>query len=311
MAESSKRAIVVGSGGQDGYYLSRLLSESGYALTSIARESMDVTDPCAVSELVASIQPDEIYLLAAHHHSAEAKRESDALLFDLSNRVHVLATVNFLEAVAKTSPGSRLFYASSSHVFAGAGLAALNESVPPAPASVYAITKYCGMLACKYYREQRGVYASCGILFNHESPRRRPHFLSRKITSAVARISRGMQDHLILGDLDAIVDWGYAPDYVLAMHGILGLERPADYVIATGLPHSVRDFVSAAFRHVGLDYRPRVRLSPDVLTRTSEVRIGDAGRLRADTGWLPSVSLEQMVALLVDAELALLDRIDA
>lgn len=311
MAENSRRAIVVGSGGQDGYYLSRLLSESGYALTSIARESMDVTDPCAVSDLVASIQPDEIYLLAAHHHSAESRRESDALLFDLSNRVHVLSAVNFLEAIASTSTRSRLFYASSSHIFAGAGLAAINESVSPAPASVYAITKYGGMLACKYYREQRGVYASCGILFNHESPRRPPHFLSRKITSAVARISRGMQDHLILGDLDAIVDWGYAPDYVLAMQGILGLDRPADYVIATGLPHSVRDFVDTAFRHVGLDYRPRVRLSLDVLTRTSEVRIGDAGRLRADTGWLPSVSFEQMVALLVDAELALLDRTGA
>lgn len=302
--DSGRKAIIVGARGQDGRYLHELLEKRGYRVCGIGRRDADVTDAACVRNLVASFRADEIYLLAAHHHSAESRFESDDVLFGKSQAVHVTATVNFLEAVASDAPKTRLFFASSSHVFPGAGPRLLDESSQTAPRSIYAITKYAGMLACRYYREQRGIFASCGILFNHESRLRPPHFLSRKIALAAARIADGQRAELELGNLDAVVDWGYAPDYVEAMHRIMQLDHPDDYVVATGIPHTVRDFVDLAFQCAGLDYRQHVRVRPDLLTKGVEVRLGDAGHLRRQTGWQPTVAFEEMVRRMVVHEMA-------
>lgn len=301
---AGRTAIIVGGGGQDGRHLQNFLEARDCRVIGIGRGDTDITDPARVRDLVAAVRPDELYLLAAHHHSAESRFESDDVLFARSQAVHVVATVNFLEAIACAAPAARLFYASSSHIFPDAGRRLLDENSPPSPRSIYAITKYSGMLACRYYRERRGVFASCGILFNHESGLRAPHFLSRKITIAVARIAGGLREALELGNLDAVVDWGYAPDYVDAMYRILQLDGPDDFVVATGVPHTVRDFVDLAFQSAGLDYRDHIRVRPDLLTKNVETRLGDARRLREQTGWQPTLSFAEMVRRLVCDEMA-------
>lgn len=299
-----RRAIIVGSSGQDGSYLAERLRQENYELVLVERNRPDITDNQKVRQLVSRAEPHEIYLLAAYHHSAEGARESDEILFKRSLDIHAVSTSYFLEAIAVSAPTAKLLFASSSHIFPDSGPEALNENTRPRPGNVYAITKYSGMLACRYYREQRGVFASCGILFNHESSRRPAHFLSRKIAIAAAKISRNEADSLELGNLDATVDWGYAPDYVDAMYRIVQLDSPSDYIVATGMAHTVRRFADIAFRRAGLDYRDFVTEKPNLLTKKIETRIGDASRLKRDTGWKPSVSFEEMVEAMVDAELS-------
>jgi GDPmannose 4,6-dehydratase len=302
--EGNRKAIIVGSAGQDGRHLGDLLRQRNYQVWGVTRNDIDITDAASVRGLICAFCPDEIYLLAACHHSAESRFESDGELFDKSQAVHTTATVHFLEAIARNAPNARLFFASSSHIFPHSGQSLLDEGSLPAPRSIYAITKYGGMLACRYYREQRGVFASCGILFNHESSLRAPYFLSRKIAIGAARIANGLDHTLELGNLDAVVDWGYAPDYVVAMNRILQAASPDDYVVATGIPHTVRDFVDVAFRCAGLDYRSHIRTRPDLLTKKVETRLGNNERLRQRTGWSPTVTFEDMVRRMVCHELA-------
>ncbi len=299
-----RRAIIVGSKGQDGQLLADLLSEKGYELILVSRGQPDITNASAVSNLVSGTNPDEIYFLAAHHHSSEDELGSDEAIFKKSADIHVISAVNFLEAIASKVPAARFFYASSSHIFPHSTDHLLDEETPPAPDNIYAITKHFGMTACRFYRDKRKVFASCGILFNHESGLRSPKYLSRKVAIAAAMISKNKTGTLVLGDLDASVDWGHASDYVEAMHRVLQLETPSDYVIASGKAHTVRQFVEIAFGHVGLDYMAHVKVEPNLLSKRVETRIGNASRLKADTGWSPTVSFEDMVTMMVDAEMA-------
>lgn len=301
-----RKAIIIGSTGQDGRLLTQLLEGKGYELTLVGRGQPDITRGDEVDGLVSMVKPNEIYFLAAYHHSSQDPLESDDSLFRKSYEIHALATANCLEAVARQAPEARFFYASSSHIFPESGSRRLSEDTIPRPENIYAITKYSGMLTCRYYRENRGVFASCGILFNHESSLRAPSYVSRKVAMAAARIASGKEDSLVLGSLDVAVDWGYAPDYVDAMHRILQLKTASDYVIASGEAHTVRQFVEIAFQHVGLDYREYVRVRPDLLTRNAVARIGDPSKLRADAGWAPTTRFEEMVTGMVDAELACL-----
>ena len=302
--ELKRKAVIVGSNGQDGRHLSDLLKQKNYDVQKVSRGDTDITSAASVRELISDCIPDEVYLLAAYHYSAESCIEPDAQLYEKSHAIHATATVHFLEAIACQLPKARLFYAASSHIFPDSGKRLIDERSVPDPSSVYAITKYTGMLACRYYRQQRGVFAGCGILFNHESSLRPPHFLSRKIAIGVANIASGMTQTLEIGDLDAVVDWGYAPDYVDAMWRILQYDIPDDYVIATGVPNTVRDFVQIAFSSVGLDYRDHVRMRPGLLTKKIETRLGDSGLLRRRTGWIPMVSFSEMVQRMVCHELA-------
>ena len=298
-----RRAIIVGSKGQDGQLLADLLRGKEYELILVSRGQPDITNASAVSNLVSGTNPDEIYFLAAHHHSSESELESDGPLFRQSSDIHVLSAVNFLDAIASKVPAARFFYASSSHIFPHSAGHLLDEETAPVPENIYAITKHFGMMACRFYRDRRKVFASCGIFFNHESALRSPTYLSRKIAIAAATISKHKTGELVLGDLDALVDWGYAPDYVEAMHRVLQLENPSDYVIASGKAHTVRQFVEIAFSHVGLDYMAHVKVQPNLLSKRVETRIGNASRIKADTGWSPTVSFEEMVMMMVDAEL--------
>jgi GDPmannose 4,6-dehydratase len=299
-----RRAIIVGSNGQDGRLLAELLVKKEYELALVGRGQPDITNRSEVDKLVSEVNPNEIYFLAAYHHSSEDIRESDEILFKKSFDIHAMAAANYLEAIALRAPAARLFYASSSHIFPDSGGKLQNEETPARPENIYAITKYSGMLTCRYYREKRDVFASCGILFNHESILRSPSYLSRKVAIAAARISHRKMDTLVLGNLDVSVDWGYAPDYVDAMYRMLQLEVASDYVIASGKAHTVRQLVEVAFRHVGLDYRAYVQVRPDVLTKRIETRIGDSSKLGVDAGWSPSATFEQMVTSMVDAEVA-------
>lgn len=303
MPADQRKAIVVGSQGQDGRYLSELLLRLGYHVLGVARGDIDITEKLAVQDLVGAFRPDEVYLLAAYHHSAESAPGSDVECFEKSHAVHMAATVHFLDAVFRLAPSARLFFASSSHIFPDAGPRLLDEDSPIQPRNIYAITKYAGMLACQYYREQKGIFASCGILFNHESRLRPAHFLSRKIAIAAARVSRGESDSVELGNLDAIVDWGYAPDYVDAMWRILQAPHSGDYVIASGESHSVREFANIAFRRVGLDYRKFVRVNPNLLAKRIETRLGNPHRLRQETGWARTRTFRELVENMVLAEL--------
>jgi GDPmannose 4,6-dehydratase len=295
-----KKAIVIGARGQDGSLLSKLLRESGYHVTGIGRGDLDIGDPRAVQNLLSK-GCDEIYYLAAHHHSSQDSRLSgDRELFEKSHAVHVTGLLNFLDAIRSDSPDTRLFYASSSLVFGSPQTEPQSESTPLNPTCIYGITKACGMHLCRNYREKHGLFAATGILFNHESPLRQPKFVIPKIIRAAIAISRGSGEKLQLGNLSARVDWGYAPDYVDAMHRILGLERPDDFVTATGETHSVQDVVEIVFGKLGLEWQRHVIESPTLLTRNRSLLRGDSSKLHKATGWKPTVGFKQMILDLLE-----------
>jgi GDPmannose 4,6-dehydratase len=242
--------------------------------------------------------PSHVFYLAAHHHSSQDKLGAEPELWRQSAEVQILGLVHVLEALRRHVPNARLFYASSSHVFGNPSETPQTERTALAPDNVYGITKVAGHHACRLYRERDGLFTSVGILYNHESMHRDDKFLSKKIVNGALAISRGQLQELVLGDLSASVDWGYAPDYVDAMVRLLALPEPDDYIIATGQPHTVRDFVRIAFDELGLESEKYVRENPALVRRSDRRLVGDAGKLRRETGWKPSVSFEEMVRLL-------------
>lgn len=302
----SRKAIIVGSAGQDGRLLAAHLAERNYAIVGVTRSSHDILNPAQVQALVREFAPDEIYYLAAYHHSAEAKQDAEDELLWQSYAINVVGLGNFLHAVLESKRECGVFYASSSHVFAGGSLEPLDEESSRQPVSIYALTKQAGMQLSAFYRAQYGLRASTGILFNHESPFRASTFLSKQIAMAAARISRTGEGELVLGTTEAVVDWGAAKDFVDAMHKVIQLPQGNDFVIATGHPHTVADFARAAFEHVGLDYRKYLRIVPSKVMRPAATRIGNPAKLMRFTGWRVRTDFRQMVANLVDFELAAL-----
>ena len=310
------RALIIGSAGQDGRLLSERLEREGCAVVGVERNrvcctrgagfdsGIDILDPPSVDELVSSFSPNAIFYLAAYHHSAEDKLLPDDLeLYTRSHDVHVRGLIHVLEAVRKHAPESPLFYAASSHCFGEPPSNIQDESTPLRPRCVYGITKTAGVGLCRMYRANHRVRASAGFFYNHESVFRARKFLSAKIVRAAAEISGGRRDKLVLGDLSASVDWGFAPDYVDAMIRILRLETADDFIIATGQSHSVEEFVAIAFSRVGVDWRPFVEVEPSIIGKPRTVLVGNSTKLRSVTGWSPSVTFQQMVELLVDAEI--------
>jgi GDPmannose 4,6-dehydratase len=315
------RALIIGSAGQDGRLLRERLEREGCAVVGIERgrtigkrippsdAAIDILDPPAVGKLVAAFAPDAIFYLAAYHHSAEDKPLPDELeLYTRSHDVHVRGLIHVLEAVRKHAPETRLFYAASSHCFGEPPAGIQDENTPLRPRCVYGITKTAGVGLCRMYRASHGVRASTGFCYNHESTYRARKFLSSKIVRAAAEIAVGRHGKLVLGDLTARVDWGFAPDYVDAMVRILRLDTADDFVIATGEAHSVEEFVAIAFSRVGVDWRPHVEVEPSIIAKPRTVLVGDSRKLRAMTGWRPSVTFRQMVELLVDAEVERLSK---
>jgi GDPmannose 4,6-dehydratase len=316
----TSKAIIVGSAGQDGQLLFQRLERNASTLLGIERggvrhnlpngrtfePEIDILDRAAVERTIKSLLPDEIFYLAAYHHASEDEHSlDDADLYLRSHDIHVRGLLNVLEAVRIYTPRTRVFYAGSSHCFGNPPTDIQDERTPLNPNCAYGITKTAGVQLCRTYRAHHSLHVSCGFLYNHESPLRAPNFLSTKIVRAVADIYRGNRRTLVLGDLTARVDWGYAPDYVEAMTRIVGLDTPDDFVIASGISHSVEEFVTIAFSHLGLDWRQYVETDPSLLTKrkASGVLVGDTTKLAGATGWSPTVTFEEMVRLLVAAEI--------
>jgi len=308
-----KRALVVGCSGQDGSFLLEQLRAKGYSVAGVGRSTiegplpnqklLDVRDRSRVQELLCHFRPDEIYYLAAFHHSSEELAINDRDLIQRSFEINTLALNNFLHSLAVDIPHARLFYSASSHVFGDPPENIQDELTPLNPIDAYGISKAAGLLLCRHYRKQRDIYCSVGILYNHESPRRSSTFVSQKVISAAVRISRKIQQKLVIGDLDATVDWGYAPDYVDAMWRILQLEKPEDFVIASGAVYSVRQLVQIAFEALDLDWKAYVEIDPSLMrkSRTSILQ-GNSARLQARTGWRPQKSFREIILEMVKAE---------
>jgi GDPmannose 4,6-dehydratase len=271
---------------------------------------IDILKPALVEAELRRSPPDEIYYLAAFHHATQdVVALSAAELLRCSFDVHVLGLLNVLQAMEECCPRSRLFYAASSHVFGAPESEWQNEETPLAPNSAYGISKAAGMQCCQLYRREKGIFAATGILFNHESSLRKRSFLSQKIVRGALRTQHDPAYQFVLGDLDARVDWGYAPDYVDAMSRILQLSEASDFVVASGEMHTVRDFTQAAFNALGLDWRPHVKTDAGLLNKISHPLRGDFSKLRSATGWAPTIGFAEMVARLVrDAEEPLSNR---
>ena len=321
-----KKALITGITGQDGSYLTELLLSKGYEVHGIIRRSSsfntdridhlyqdphekgvrlkltygDLNDASSLNKILRTVRPDEIYNLGAQSHVRVS--------FDVPEytaEVTALGTVRLLEAIRDSGLAPRFYQASSSELFGSARETPQKETTPFYPRSPYGCAKAYAHFITVNYRESYGLHASCGILFNHESPRRGETFVTRKVTRAVARIKLGLEEKVYLGNLDAKRDWGFAGDYVEAMWRMLQQDRPGDYVVATGEPRSVREFVEAAFAHAGLDWKKHVEIDPRYF-RPAEVDslVGDASKARAKLGWAPTVSFAELVKMMVDADLA-------
>jgi len=322
-----KKALITGITGQDGSYLAELLLEKGYEVRGLIRRSStfnsrridhlyvdphepgarfflhygDLSDSGQLSHLIYNLQPDEIYHLAAQSH-VRVSFDMPEFTGDVSG----LGTTRILEAIRRSGIKTRFYQASSSELF-GSAPPPQNEETPMMPRSPYAAAKLYAYWMTINYREGYGLYAVNGILFNHESPRRGETFVTRKITRAVARIKLGLQKKLYLGNLEARRDWGYAPDYVEAMWLMLQQDTPDDFVIATGESHSVREFLEAAFGYAGLDWREYVEIDPRYFRPTEvDFLLGDGSKARDRLGWRPKVGFQELVRIMVDADLRFL-----
>jgi len=306
------RAIIIGANGQDGTLLYRHLEEKNYELVGIGRNRtfsntavwndcghVDIGNFSKVSALVRSVRPDEVFHLAAIHHSSEDPVAEQVSLLEQSYRVNVQSLMNFLEAIRQVSPASRLFYAASSHLFGTPKIVPQDETTEINPISIYGVTKASGLYLCRAYRKTHNVFASVGFLYNHESRLRGEQFVSRKIVDGAIRCKQDPTHRVTVGDLSSVVDWGYAPDYVKAMHKILALDMPDDFIIATGEQHTVKEFAEIAFATVGLDWRDFVEENRQIITRPGNPFIGNPERLIQKTGWRRSMDFAAMVQTLV------------
>jgi GDPmannose 4,6-dehydratase len=311
-------ALITGIAGQDGSYLAELLLEQGYRVVGVVRPGSmrpyariqhvahrldlidaDLLDQRELEKMIEQYRPCEIYNLAA--------RASSRQLFEdpvLTGEANGIAVVRLLEAIRTVDPTVRFCQASSSEMFGDAPESPQRESTPFRPANPYGVAKLFAHGMVEMYRKHFGVFACSAILFNHESPRRGPEFVTRKITMGVANIKAGQTDRIKLGSLDATRDWGYAGDFVEAMWRMLQADSADDYVVATGQSHSVREFCELAFACVGLDYKDHVESDPQAQRATEAVRrVGDSSKIRRTLGWRPSVSFEQLVRLMMDADM--------
>ena len=313
------RALITGIGGQDGSLLAELLLDKGYAVYGVAPRApdayanldairdrievveADLLDGAALRAALEASQPDEVYNLASPSfvpQSWDAPVETAEFA--------AVGVTSLLEAVRAIAPEARVYQASSSEIFGEPREVPQTEETALAPVTPYGVAKAYGHFIARSYRRRHGLHVSCGILYNHESPRRPLDFVPSKIADGAARVSLGLARELALGDLDAERDWGFAGDYVEAMRLMLQQDEPDDYVVATGEPHTVRELAELAFAHVGLDWREHVRRDPALERGRAELHrlVGDATRARERLGWQPRVGFEELVRMLVDAAVA-------
>ena len=310
-----KKALVTGVAGQDGTYLSEYLQKKDYSVVGVDKKmplsnnveaitNIDITNTNSVFELVRKWKPDEIYCLAAYHKSSEDKIVDELETFKKSHDVNVLSVANFLEAIRLWSKSTRLFYAASSQMFGGPIKSWQDENSALNPNNIYGITKAAATKLCHYYRNSNKVFASVGILYAHESPLRTSNFVSKKIVETAVAIKKGFREQLVLGDIEAEADWGYAGDYVIAMHMVLQHSRPDDFIISSGVRHTLKDFVQVAFDCLGMDWRKFVVEDKNLCSRTPKVStVGDNRKIVSTVGWKPTVGFNELVKLMVESEL--------
>jgi len=320
---SAKRALITGITGQDGSYLAELLLAKGYQVHGMVRRSStesferiahlsgrielhqaDLLDQISLLSVLRESRPNEVYNLAA-----QSFVPASWLQPSLTGEFTALGVTRMLDAMKVVDPGMRFYQASSSEMFGRVRETPQNEATPFHPRSPYGVAKVYGHHITVNYRESFGLFAVSGILFNHESPRRGREFVTRKISEAVAKLKLGLQDELLLGNLEAKRDWGYAPEYVEAMWRMLQRDQPSDYVIGTGEHHSCAEFVEIAFRHVGLDPADFVRVDPGLL-RPAEVDtlLADPTKAREELGWTARTRFEELVRIMVEADLEAQER---
>ncbi|MEO8029335.1 MAG: GDP-mannose 4,6-dehydratase [Gemmatimonadota bacterium] len=317
------RALITGVTGQDGSYLAELLLAKGYEVVGMVRRTShhsferiehllgrmeivaaDLLDQHSLTQVIGETKPDEVYNLAAQSYVPTSWTQPV-----LTGEFTALGVTRILEAVRLAHPAARFYQASSSEMFGKVTETPQSEQTSFYPRSPYGVAKVYGHWITVNYRESYNLFAVSGILFNHESPRRGLEFVTRKVTDGVARIKLGMSRELRLGNLDSRRDWGFAGDYVEAMWRMLQQKDPKDFVIGTGVTHSVKDLVEAAFRHVGLDWQTHVVQDPKFL-RPAEVDLllADPGAAERELGWKPTVDFRSLVTMMVDADLARLSR---
>ncbi|HZS25102.1 MAG TPA: GDP-mannose 4,6-dehydratase [Gaiellaceae bacterium] len=289
------RALVTGAGGQDGSYLVEQLRDEGCDVVGVERGDVDLLDRSAVTALLRDAAPDEVYNLASPSFVPRSWEEPEETM--LLGSVGVVA---LLESIRAVDASIRLVHASSADVFGVPRETPQRETTPFAPQSPYGAAKAAGTFLVAAYRVRYGLHAGSAILFNHESPRRPAAFLPAKVAHGVAAVAAGREHELVLGDLDARRDWGYAPDYVAALRLMARSERPDDYVVATGELHSVRELVELAFAHAGLDWRAHVRVDESLKRGDTFALVGDATKARDELGWRSTVRFDELVRLLVD-----------
>jgi len=314
----SKTALITGITGQDGSYLAEFLLEQGYTVYGMVRRSSttrfyriqhlldrvhlvpgDLLDQVSLLNIIRDCQPDEVYNLGAQSFVPTSWAQPV-----LTAEFTALGVTRMLDAIRMVSPEIKFYQASSSEMFGKVREVPQKETTPFYPRSPYGVAKVYGHWITVNYRESYNLYAVSGILFNHESPRRGLEFVTRKVTHHAARIKLGLADTLPMGNLDARRDWGYAGDYVRAMWMMLQQDEPEDYVIATGLQHSVRDLLECAFGYLDLDYRDYVVVDPALL-RPADVEqlVGDASKARRQLGWEPTVTFEELIRMMVEHDL--------
>ncbi|TML54159.1 MAG: GDP-mannose 4,6-dehydratase [Actinobacteria bacterium] len=319
------RALITGITGQDGSYLAELLLAKGYEVFGVTRRAStenveriahlidritllqgDLLDPSSIDAAIREAQPTEVYNLAAQSFVPTSWNQPV-----LTAEFTAVGVTRMLEAIRAVDPGIRFYQASSSEMFGKVREVPQTELTPFHPRSPYGVAKVYGHYITVNYRESYDLYAVSGILFNHESPRRGLEFVTRKISDGVARIKLGLAEELRLGNMESQRDWGFAGDYVEAMWLMLQQDEPSDYVIATGEPHSVREFAELAFGHAGLDWERHVVADPAFL-RPAEVDhlVGDASKARRELGWEPGTSFRELTQMMVDADLARLSAAD-
>ena len=319
---SARRALILGISGQDGSYLAELLLDKGYEVWGVVRSSPthefanlsairdrvelmqgDLLDQLTLVEAVTRARPHELYNLAATSFVPASWVQPV-----MTAQFTAVGVTSMLEAIRVVDPSIRVYQASSSEIFGATSESPQSEDTPFRPHNPYAVAKLYGHLMVASYRERYGLHASSGIAYNHESPRRPLEFVTRKVTHAAAAIKLGLQHELVLGDLDATRDWGYAPDFVDAMWRTLQQDQGDDYVIATGRSRSVRELVEAAFDCVGLDPWRHVRVDESLVRPPDPVPlVGDATRARERLGWEPATSFGEMVSAMVEADVAALE----
>ena len=315
----ARRVLITGIGGQDGSLLCEFLLSKGYRVAGIVRRDpsaygaefgrvldqielvkADLLDQDSLVQALELTQPDEVYNFAS---PSFVPRSWDQPV--LTAHFSAVGVTSLLEAVRAVDSRIRVYQASSSEIFGEPFEVPQTEDTPLSPVTPYGVAKAYGHFIVKSYRRRYGLFACCGILYNHESPRRPLDFLPRKVAHAAAAISLGLSETVTLGDLGARRDWGYAPDYVRAMWLMLQQDAPSDYVIASGESHSVQDLVAAAFAYVGLDWEQHVRTDPALGRGSAELHdlVGNASKARDVLGWAPTLPFDALVAALVDAEL--------